>query len=151
EEFHGGLPPAVSTQSAQQAPAFAEIGVSGLKSFSGYIAEEDLPELRRQSGVRIYRQMAGGDPILAAILSANALILRAAEWRVEPANATLEAEKEANFVEGLFEDMSHTMEDFIAEALSMLQFGWSYHEIVLKRRIGPEESDPTRRSKFSDG
>jgi hypothetical protein len=47
--------------------------------------------------------------------------------------------------------MSHTWQDFISEVLSMLIYGWSWHEIVFKRRIGPWETDPKRRSKFTDG
>lgn len=130
---------------------FQEIGVSGLKVYSGILNEEYLPELRGQNAIRVYRQMADGDAIVAAVLTAIGLILRATDWRVEPANDTSEAEKEAEFVEGLFEDMSHTMEDFISEALSMLPFGWAYHETVLKRRVGPDQKDPKKRSKFTDG
>lgn len=49
------------------------------------------------------------------------------------------------------EDMSHTWDDFISEILTMLPYGWSWHEICYKRREGPWEKDPARRSKFTDG
>ena len=49
-----------------------------------------------------------------------------------------------------FQDMSQTWEDTISEILSFLPFGWSYHEIVYKRRLGDTE-DPTTRSRFNDG
>jgi hypothetical protein len=47
--------------------------------------------------------------------------------------------------------MSHSWEDLLSEILSMLVYGWAYHEIVLKRRIGPLEASPERRSKYTDG
>jgi hypothetical protein len=39
------------------------------------------------------------------------------------------------FLEGiLFDDMSHTWDDFVANVLTMLTFGWQYTEICWKRR-----------------
>lgn len=134
-----------------KAPAFAEVGVSGLKVASGYVSEEFLTELRGSNANKIYRQMSESDPIVRAVLTAVELILRAVDWRVEPADDSSEAESEAEFVESLLDDMSHTFADFIGEALSMLAFGWSYHEIVLKRRVGPDQTDGSLRSKFTDG
>jgi hypothetical protein len=46
--------------------------------------------------------------------------------------------------------MSHSFDHFIAEALSSLIYGWSWHEIVYKRRQGPWQKDGRRRSKFAD-
>jgi len=133
------------------AKAFGEIGVSGLKVFSGYLSEEYLPELRGPNAWRVYRQMAEGDATVCATLTAITLILRAVDWRVEPADDSGEAEKEAEFVESLLDDMSHPFPDVIGEVMSMLTFGWSVLEIVLKRRMGPDQKDPALRSKFDDG
>ena len=33
----------------------------------------------------------------------------------------------------------------------MLPYGWSWHEIVYKRRLGPWEKDPKKRSKHTTG
>jgi intein/homing endonuclease len=46
---------------------------------------------------------------------------------------------------------SESWDDFISEVLSMLTYGFSYHEIVYKRRIGPWEKNPSRHSKYDDG
>jgi hypothetical protein len=35
------------------------------------------------------------------------------------------------------DDMSHTWDDMISEILTMLVYGWSWHEIVYKKRVGP--------------
>jgi hypothetical protein len=144
---------AVAKAAAAQPKAgpFTEIGSSGLKVYSGYIDEEYLTELRGPRGMKIYRQMSEGDPIVRAVLTAIELILRAVEWRVEPANDTPQAEEEALFAESLLQDMSLTFEDFVSECLSYLIYGWSCFETVYKRRLGPEQKDPRRRSKFDDG
>ncbi|MCC8945987.1 hypothetical protein H8A97_12980 [Bradyrhizobium sp. Arg62] len=141
----------VGIQGDPNAKAFGEIGVSGLKVFSGYLDEEFLPELRGQQAIKIYRQMSETDPVVNAVLTAVTLILRAVDWRVEPANSSAEAEKEAEFAQSLLTDMSHTWGDTVAEIMSMLSFGWSYHEMVLKRRVGPDQNDASTRSKYTDG
>jgi hypothetical protein len=46
--------------------------------------------------------------------------------------------------------MSHTWSDCITEILSTLQYGFSWHEIVYKRRLG-DNKDPAKRSKYTDG
>jgi hypothetical protein len=129
----------------------SEIGVSGLKESRGYILEEFHPALSGRKAVQVYRQMSDNDAIIGAILFAIGNILRAAKWEAEPKDASDAAKKEAEFVESLFQDMSHTFEDFVAEVLTMLVYGWQLSEIVLKRRVGPEETDPEKRSKFDDG
>lgn len=131
---------------------FADVGSSGLRAFAGWVREEFLPELIGRQGARVYREMADNSPIVGAVLFAIQGVLRKAEWRVEPADNTPEAQQMADFVEGLMNDLSHTWEDFISEALSMLQYGYAPHEIVYKRRNGRRGfNSPTASSKFDDG
>ncbi len=142
---------ALLIQGNPAAPAFGEIGVTGVRIFSGVVNEEYLPELVGQKAIKIYRTMQD-DSIVNAVLTAITLILRAVDWRIEPAeNSGAKGDAEAEFVESLLKDMSHTWEDTVSEILSMLAYGWSYHEIVLKRRVGPDETDGSRRSNFTDG
>ena len=62
-----------------------------------------------------------------------------------------DAENAAKFLEGLFfEDMDVPFGDVINEALTMLPYGYSILEIVLKKRNG-KKSDPVTSSKFDDG
>lgn len=136
-----------------KAAQLAELGTSGLRGWSGIIDEEFLPALRGRRGMRALRDMSDSDPTIGAALTAITLTLRAASWTFEanPMAAKSAGEAEADFAASLFDDMSHTWEDFVAEALSMMVYGWAYHEIVLKRRVGPLESAPERRSKYTDG
>ena len=47
-------------------------------------------------------------------------------------------------------DMQDTWIDTISEILSFLTYGWSFHEIVYKRRMG-NTKDPRTKSKYNDG
>lgn len=135
------------------APDFKEIGTAGLRESSGFVHEEFHPRLQGAKGRQVYREMRDNDATVGAFLFAVENLLRAVEWRVEPADPdSVEAADLAEFYEGVFfEDMSHSWADFMSETLSMLVFGFHFAEIVLKRRGGPETNDPTQRSKFSDG
>lgn len=140
-----------AAQASAAAGPFGEIGVAGLKIASGYVYEEFLPQLRGRLAAVTYREMSDNDATVGAVLMAVELLSRAVVWRVDPVDDSAEADAAAVFAKSLMDDMSHTWEDFVAEAMTMLTFGWSLHEIVLKRRVGPLERDPSRRSKYTDG
>ena len=129
---------------------FQEIGRAGLRAWSGRIVEEFLPELQGRRAVAVYREMAANDPVVGAVLFAVEMTLRGVPWSVEPAADHGAARDAAHFLDGVRDDMSHAFEDFLAEVLTMLVHGWSWFEIVWKRRLG-DGPDPTRRSLHSDG
>lgn len=119
-------------------PLFIELGSSGLRHNTGYIREELLRDLEGVKGIRIYKQMANDD-ILGAVLFANETLIRQVEWQVQAADATPLSVEHAALVDGmLFSDMSQSWPMFLSEALSMQVFGWAYHEICWKRRLGSE-------------
>ena len=128
----------------------SELGVTGLKRSAGYLDEEFLPALKGRKAVQVFREMSLNDPVIGSLLFAVDRLLRQVEWRVEPASHKKEDKEAAEFVEQCMEDMSHTWDEFITEALTMLPYGWSYHEIVYKRRIGPWEKDGRTKSKYRD-
>ncbi len=127
------------------------LGSSGLKHHSGIIDEEFLHRLRGRNGIKLYNEMRNNSSIIAAALNVISLLIRQVEWRIEPANESDPAKAEAEDTESALEDMSHTFEDFISEALSFLWAGYSPFEIVYKLRKGPDQEDPRLRSKFNDG
>lgn len=129
---------------------FMELGSTGLKRSAGIVDEEFLPQLRGRKAVQVYKEMSENDPLVGALLFAVDRLLRNVSWTVEPAGKSKEDADAARLVETCMEDMSHTWGDFISEALSSMVFGWSWHEIVYKRRKGPWERDPRGRSKYTD-
>lgn len=126
-------------------------GTKGLEQYGGYISEEWLRRLQGQRGMKIYREMADNDDTVGAILFAIEMVLRNVEWRIEPFSGSPEHEDQALYVESLMNDMESTWEDFIAEVLTMLPYGYAPFEILYKRRVGPLEKKPHNRSIHSDG
>lgn len=126
-----------------------EIGVSGLLRTRGvgYVYDEFLRDLNTYRQKQVYREMRDNDAVIGAMFFALEMILRRAEWRVEPADTKL-GEKRSEFVNECMEDMSHTWEDFIAECVNMFVFGFALFETVYKRRQGPAGK---KASKYDDG
>lgn len=126
-----------------------EFGSSGLKRNGGAISEEFLTSLRGARGAKVYREMADNDPVVGSILYAIEKIITRLEWRLDPFDDSAPAKEQAEFVQSCIDDMSDSWDSTLTSVLSMLVFGWSYHEIVYKIR-GGDVDDPQRKSKFSD-
>ena len=94
--------------------------------------------------------MAENDDTIGAILFAVEMLIRQASWNVEPGGDTPKDKEAAEFVEQCMHDMQDTWTDTISEILSFLTYGWSFHEIVYKRRMGKTRDQKTR-SKYNDG
>ena len=127
-----------------------EIGRIGQKRYGGTFYEEFLRELRGKKGIETYREMAENDDTIGAILFAVEMLIRQASWNVEPGGDTPKDKEAAEFVEQCMHDMQDTWTDTISEILSFLTYGWSFHEIVYKRRMGKTKDQKTR-SKYNDG
>lgn len=117
---------------------------------SSIFFEEFLPELRGIRGVEAYQEMADNDATVGAILFAVEMLMRQSEFHIEPAGDTEKDKEAAEFVESCLDDMDRTWADTLSEILSFMTYGWSYHEIVYKRRIGKTKS-PVTNSKYNDG
>lgn len=126
-----------------------EFGSSGLRRNGGAITEEFLTMLRGARGAKVYREMADNDPVVGSILYAIEKIITRLEWRVDPFDDTPISQEQADFIQSCLDDMSESWDSTVTSILSMLVFGWSYHEIVYKIRSG-DVDDPQRKSKFND-
>lgn len=126
------------------------LGTTGLKQQSGYIYEEFLPRLQGEKGVKVYREMVDNSSVIGSIRYLIRALVRQVDWRIESANDSAEAKRQAEYVEGCLRDMIHTFEDLISETLSCLEYGWAYFELVYKLRKGATRDDTTR-SQFNDG
>lgn len=122
----------------------------GISGVSTQFMEEFLPELQGIRGVHAYTEMADNDATVGAILFAIEMLMRNCDFTVEPGGDTEKDKEAAEFVESCMNDMERTWADTLSEILSFLTYGWSYHEIVYKRRVG-RTSDPRTNSKYSDG
>ena len=127
-----------------------EIGRTGQRRYGGTIYEEFLPKLRGKRGIEVYNEMSNNDDVVGTILFAIEMLVRQAAWNVEPGGCTAKDKEAADFVKSCMDDMQDTWIDTISEILSFLTYGWSFHEIVYKRRMGKTENLKTK-SKYSDG
>jgi hypothetical protein len=127
-----------------------EMGVTGLKRSGGQITEEFLPALRGIQGQRVYLEMSENDHLVGGALLAMREVVARLDWKISaPESPTPQELAQAEFTQECLDDMSESWDVTIAEALSSLTFGWSYHEIVYKQRQG-QVPDPRFRSKFND-
>lgn len=146
-----------TTEQEKETP-FVELANKRLYSPTGYDRYDFLPQLRGRRQVELYREMAENDALIGAILFAIEMVLRRVEWEVQPAikpgqrSPTPEDMERADFLNTCKEDMSHTWEELISNALSMLTYGHAYLEIVYKRRETDDVEAPAeQRSRFPDG
>jgi len=143
--------PIVKQDEEKQEHLLAEIGDSGLKRFGGLIDEEWHPDLRGTRAVKVFREMADNDPIIGGTLYIIEMLLRQTPWRVEPADDSPQAKEVADFIAEAIEDIEGGFGGFMTEMLTSLTFGWSYHEKLFKRRLGPDSPVPQLRSRYNDG
>ena len=130
---------------------YKQLGSTGLRRHGGYVYEEFLPNLRWPRAGNVYQEMADNDPVVGAILYLAEMLIRNAEWTTEAASDKSEDVEAAEFLYSCMHDMDMSWADTISEILSMLTYGFSFHEVVYKIRRGPHERNSKFRSKYSDG
>lgn len=134
----------------ETARKFSELGTTGLEHTGGFVYEEFLSSLRNSRGRKIFRQMSKNDPVVGSILYMVEQLIRRASWKVVPASDSEKDMEVAKFLEECMDDMEFSWNDTISEILSFLVYGWSFHEIVYKKREGRNRSK-RKNSKYDDG
>lgn len=133
---------------AKLRPAAADmgqIGTSGLNRMGGLLYEEWMPELQGERGRRKLREMYDNDPIIGAMMFVTEMLIRQVPWDIRPGDSTPEGRQDAIFVEDCLNDMKDSWQNTLADILTCMHYGWSYHEIVYRRRL------TSLGSKYNDG
>jgi len=130
-----------------------EIGYGGSQTRFGLIrADEFLRDLQGSKGIQKYREMRDSDATIGAIMYATEQVLRDVPYKVVPSDKTnSQAVEMAEWLETVLDDMEHSLDDHISEALSSLTYGFAIFEPVYKIRGGPDFVDKKRKSNYSDG
>lgn len=139
----------VTTTESTTSKPFHEIGYTGLDYGSGMVYEEFIPKLRWPRAGEIYQEMSSNDPVITAILLCSRQLIRNVEWTVEPASDAPSDLEAAAFLESCLQDLNTTWSSVIDDIMSFFEYGWSYQELVYKRRLGTQKSKAS--SKFNDG
>lgn len=102
-----------------------ELGDTGTTMYNGMISGEEYnADLSGTSKYTVYDKMRKGDATVAASLKVLKLPLRSANWYVKPAGEEKIQQEQAEFIEhNLKEAMTNTWDDFLREALLMLDYG----------------------------
>ena len=138
----------VNVQKARPRNEFVEIGATGLHT-AGAVQEEFLSSLYGGEAIKVYKEMRDNDPVIGAVMLALQNLVRQAQWIMEPYDDSPEAKKDAEFVTQCMEDMDRPWSEFIADAMSMVVFGWSFFEVVYKIRDGKPIDKPNG-SRYKD-
>jgi hypothetical protein len=94
----------------------------------GIRQDEYVSDLRGTRGIRRLREMATGDPVIGAILSAMDLMIRSTPWRIEGGS-----EQARQLIEYCLYNLEDTtFEMFLSDVLSFLPYGFSLFEIVAR-------------------
>jgi hypothetical protein len=138
------LPPL--PQSSQPQPfSLGEQGYNGLNIFGGISQDEIKRELTFPTSINTFKKMAMHSAV-AAPLSLFDTQLGKIDWKVQPPdNPTKKEQTQTQFIRDCMRDMEHSFSDFIRDAASANQFGFSVHEKVFRYRTTEEGS------MFTDG
>jgi len=122
-----------------------EQGYQGWNIFNGISQDEVKRELVFPNSVKVFKQMSM-HPAIAAPLSLFDAQLGKCEWKVQaPDNPTKKELSQTQFIRECLDDMEHSFSDFVRDAASANQFGFSVHEKVFRLRL------PEYGSMYSDG
>jgi len=130
----------------------SEIGVTNVSIFDyDYCMFDEKKDLKFPYSVQTYKHMRDSCIAIASALNAVQIIALRVPRYIEPYNQTALHKSRADFVDQNLgvtndnNDMTHSFDDFLREALSMNTFGFSIHEKVFRYRL---EKDG---SKYDDG
>lgn len=112
-------------------------GKVGLKQWSGILSEEPLRDLIGTKAREVFEEM-GHDGVVGGVLRAFDVLIRGVNWRTEPATWAPQDIEIADFIEGCRSDMEQPWDEFISEVGSCWKFGWSFHEVEKKYRLGAQ-------------
>lgn len=97
--------------------------------YSGIITDEDYNRLLTgQSAIRVFEIMRRSDGTVHAALQVCKLPILSASWTIEPASEDQSDIDIANFIEHELFERNVNFHDFVRQALTMLDFGFSITE-----------------------
>lgn len=121
-----------------------ELGSTGLRQMGGVLYEEERHALMGDRGTAVIKEMSEEDPTIGGALLAIDNLVRSVPWDWEPApDSGAEGERWADLCRTSAGDMSMSWPDTISSIFTMVPHGWSYHNVVNKRRLGEQPDRPT--------
>jgi|TARA_R100000482_G_scaffold124513_3_gene77583 hypothetical protein len=128
----------LESEENKELPAFhsTPIGSSGTENYGGYFEEEYLDALRNNERADIFDKMRRSDPQVMMCLSAVKNPIKSASAEIHAAGDDFEYKNDARLIEKiLFESMATPFPRFLAESLTMIEFGFAMFEVTHKNFI----------------
>ena len=111
------------------------IGYSGLKIFDGVVESEMVKELQYPESNKTYKKMLLHPAVNASVALHKNMVGKATYRVVEPKNATDEEKQRTEIIrQMLLEDMETSLESVVAEAMTMVDYGFAPIEKIFRRR-----------------
>lgn len=115
--------------------SLGESGFVGLRTSNGWILEEQNRVFRFPAFFKTVTEMRN-DPTIAAALNVYRMMINRVEWKVQPPQDATDVDKQrAAFVQSCMDDMENTWDQFIAEVVTYIEYGFSVQEKVFRRRL----------------
>ena len=142
----------------KKAGTFTELANRNLNRPNGLDRLEFMPQLRGRKASELYRQMSDSDALVAGILFEIEMVLRQVDWEAQPTGTGDNGEvtdydiERADFLWTCWTDMSHSPEQVLQNALTMLPFGFAVLETVYKKRDSADlAASSESRTRHPDG
>ena len=110
-----------------------DIGATGLAETWGYIKDDFLSEWQGTEKWKRIDEMIKNSPVVAAIRLAIEMSIRSAEWYLEGED---ENPRAFELVDEAWQNMSHSWNDHVSDAMLMPFYGMGLFSIVYKREGG---------------
>lgn len=110
------------------------IGYSGLKIFDGVVETEMVADLKYPKSNETYEKMMLHPAVNASIALHKSMVGKATYRFLPPKGATEEEKSQTKIIEEMLGDMETTLPDVVAEAMTMLDYGYAPLEKIFRRR-----------------
>jgi hypothetical protein len=121
----------VSPIRKQPVVSVGELGVSTAATVGRTLYDDFHPALRGAKAHRVYSEMAWNDATIGAVLYAVEQLVRGVEWTIESDDPDTETFLTANLA-----GMTHSWDEYVAQAVSMIIYGWAAFEKVYRVEDG---------------
>lgn len=111
-----------------------ELGVTGLSTFNGITYEEVKRELNHPESINTYNLMSYHPAVNAPLNLFDSMVSKADFRFIPPKDATEDEKNKTAIVASMFEDMDHSLEDFLHAAMTAGTYGWAVIEKVYRYR-----------------
>lgn len=135
-----------SSNPTKYRPSTAEFGFIGLRSgYLNNILEQSRAALQHPQFINEVDEMLNDSIINTGISFQRSMLIRAMPKVVPPRGATKRQKDRAKFIEQCLHDMEHSWYKFMCELSYYIPYGFSVHNIVLRKRTYANGS------KYDDG